>query len=77
MPIFFGTGTKEKNSEKDYRLLESELAYKEKLLSITNAIHAAKDLEEIFLKLQGQILELFDAERITIYAVDPGANELF
>ncbi|MGA1865700.1 MAG: ATPase, T2SS/T4P/T4SS family [bacterium] len=75
MPILFGA--KEKNSERDYKLLESELAYKEKLLSITNAIHAAKDLEEIFLKIQGQILELFDAERITIYAVDPNTNELF
>jgi len=73
MPILFGA----KEKDKDLKALENELAYKERLLNITNAIHAAKDLEEIFLKLQGQILELFDAERITIYAVDSEKNELF
>jgi len=73
MPILFGA----KEKDKDLKALESELAYKERLLNITNAIHAAKDIEEIFLKMQGQILELFDAERITIYAVDLKQSELF
>ena len=73
MPILFGA----KEKDKDLKALENELAYKERLLNITNAIHAARDLEEIFLRLQGQILELFDAERITIYAVDSEQNELF
>lgn len=63
--------------EKDLQQLQDELTYKEKLLRITNSIHAAKNLDEIFLNLQGQILELFDAEKLTLYAVDKAQNQLF
>ncbi|MGA1790260.1 MAG: GAF domain-containing protein [bacterium] len=56
---------------------KNELAYKTKILRITNQIHTAQDLDEIFLQLHGQIMELFDAERLTIYAVDTEKNELF
>ncbi|MGA1844235.1 MAG: GAF domain-containing protein [bacterium] len=57
--------------------MRDELAYKAKLLRITNQIHTAENLDDIFLQLQFQILELFDADRITIYAVDAKNNELF
>ena len=56
---------------------KNELAYKTKILRITNQIHTAQDLDEIFNQLHGQIMELFDAERLTIYAVDTEKNELF
>ena len=64
-------------TEKDLQALQDELHYKEKLLKITNSIHAAKDLDEIFLQLHGQIMALFDAEKMTLYAVDTAKNELF
>ncbi|MGA1867834.1 MAG: GspE/PulE family protein [bacterium] len=58
-------------------ILEKKLAYKEKLLAVTNRINAAKNLDEIFFRIRNNILDLFDADRITIYAVDPDKNELF
>ncbi|MGA1867902.1 MAG: GspE/PulE family protein [bacterium] len=67
--------TKEKDRE--LKVLKETLAYKERLLTITNQIHAAKDFDEIFLRIQNNILELFDADRLTIYALDVEKNELF
>ncbi|MGA1825135.1 MAG: hypothetical protein ACMUIP_10790 [bacterium] len=57
--------------------LKKKLAYKEKLLRVTNQINAAKNLDEIFLKIKNDLLDLFNAARITIYAVDADKNELF
>jgi type II secretory ATPase GspE/PulE/Tfp pilus assembly ATPase PilB-like protein len=50
--------------------LEEQLRFQKKLNNITNRIHAAKDTNDILLNLQGEILSLFDADRITIYMVD-------
>ena len=50
--------------------LEQQLEYQKNLNSITNRIHSANDTNEILLNLQGEILSLFDADRITIYVVD-------
>jgi type II secretory ATPase GspE/PulE/Tfp pilus assembly ATPase PilB-like protein len=50
--------------------LEQQLQYQKNLNSITNRIHSANDTNEILLNLQGEILSLFDADRITIYVVD-------
>ncbi|MCP4666355.1 MAG: GspE/PulE family protein [Deltaproteobacteria bacterium] len=56
--------------------LEEELAYQKRLNSIAHRIHAASDTNEILVNLQGDILGLFEAERITIYAVDGARKEL-
>ena len=61
----------------DLEALVEELIYKEKLLNITNSIHAAKNLDEILLYIPDQMLELFDVEKLTMYAVDLSKNELF
>jgi type II secretory ATPase GspE/PulE/Tfp pilus assembly ATPase PilB-like protein len=50
--------------------LEEQLEYQKNLNSIANRIHSANDTNEILLNLQGDILSLFDADRITIYVVD-------
>ncbi len=52
------------------RLLETQLAYQKKLNNITNQIHSANNTNEILLNLQGEILGLFDADRITVYLID-------
>ena len=52
------------------RILEEQLKFQKRLNNITNKIHAAKDTNDILLNLQGEILSLFDADRITIYMVD-------
>jgi type II secretory ATPase GspE/PulE/Tfp pilus assembly ATPase PilB-like protein len=50
--------------------LEDQLKFQKRLNAITNKIHSAKDTNDILLNLQGEILGLFDADRITIYVVD-------
>jgi type II secretory ATPase GspE/PulE/Tfp pilus assembly ATPase PilB-like protein len=57
-------------SEPPERVLEHQLQFQKKLNSITNKIHSAKDTNDILMNLQGEILGLFDADRITIYVVD-------
>jgi type II secretory ATPase GspE/PulE/Tfp pilus assembly ATPase PilB-like protein/putative methionine-R-sulfoxide reductase with GAF domain len=57
--------------------LEKQLQYNEKLKFVTNRIHAAKNVTEILVQLQSDILSLFDTDRITIYAVDPVKRELY
>ncbi len=50
--------------------VEDQLKFQKRLNAITNKIHSAKDTTDILLNLQGEILGLFDADRITIYVVD-------
>ncbi|MBI4608853.1 MAG: GspE/PulE family protein [Candidatus Rokubacteria bacterium] len=57
--------------------LEQKLAYEQKLVHLINRIHAAKSLDSIFIELQDKILELLDAERMTLYAVDQEKKELY
>lgn len=57
--------------------LKKRLAYTENLKEVINRIHSAKDLNGILIDLKDAILDLFDAERITLYAVDYEKKEIF
>jgi type II secretory ATPase GspE/PulE/Tfp pilus assembly ATPase PilB-like protein len=57
--------------------LETQLAYRQALLDITNEIHAAQNLNEILIDLKDRILSLFQADRITIYVVDGVTKEIY
>lgn len=57
--------------------LQQKIAYAEEVKRITNLIHAAKDIDQIILDLRKDFLNLFDAEEITIYAVDTEKKEIF
>ncbi len=57
--------------------LQEKLAYEQKLVQLVDRIHAAKSLDSIFLELQGEILGLIEAERMTLYAVDQDRKELY
>ncbi|MES0337075.1 MAG: GspE/PulE family protein [Candidatus Magnetobacterium sp. LHC-1] len=57
--------------------LEKKLQYNERLKTVTNKINSVSNIDEIFIRLISDILGLFDAERITIYAIDPMRNELY
>ncbi len=48
----------------------------QKLFQIINAIHSAKNVDEILIELKLSILELFNAALITIYTVDTSKNEI-
>jgi len=45
--------------------------------SIINRIHAAKNLEELFLELKNELVTLFEVEQLTLYAVDREKRELY
>ena len=49
----------------------------QKLFQIINAIHSAKNIDEILIELKLSILELFNASMITIYAVNTQKNEIY
>ncbi len=55
---------------------KSNLERQEKFHAITQAIHSARNVDEILLEQKNSILELFDAESITIYAVQSEKNEI-
>src|SRR2546426_5499717 len=57
--------------------LERELEYRKKLTAITNQLNSADSIPHILLSLKDKILELLDAERLTIYAVDTKNQELY
>jgi type II secretory ATPase GspE/PulE/Tfp pilus assembly ATPase PilB-like protein/GAF domain-containing protein len=59
------------------RALREQLAYEQKLVHLVNRIHAAKSLDSIFIDMQDEILELLDAERMTLYAIDQEKKELY
>jgi len=57
--------------------IERELEFRKKLTTITNQINAAESIPHILMTLKDKILELMDAERLTIYAVDTKNQELY
>jgi len=59
----------------DVEALQKELAFR-RLNFITNRIHSSTDIDDILINLMDNILALFDADRLTIYAVDEASREL-
>lgn len=57
--------------------MERELEYRKKLTAITNQINSAESIPQILMTLKNKILELLDAERLTIYAIDTKNQELY
>jgi len=47
----------------------NRLTFFKSLQSVTNKIHATSDIDEIMLELSGEICNLFNADRLTIYAI--------
>ncbi len=54
-----------------------KLEYAEHVKRITSQIHAASDLDQILLDLHKDILGLFDAEDLTLFAFDAEKKEIF
>jgi len=52
------------------KALQEELRFQRRLNAITHRIHSAVNTNDILINLQGEILSLLDAERITVYVVD-------
>jgi type II secretory ATPase GspE/PulE/Tfp pilus assembly ATPase PilB-like protein len=60
---------KPKAGKKNIEEMSSKLEFQAKLQSVTNRIHAAKNIDEIMLDLSQDICSLFDADRLTIYVL--------
>ncbi len=65
------------NVENGRAIAASPADPQQKLFQIINAIHSAKNVDEILIELKLSILELFNASLITIYAVDTTKNEIY
>ena len=63
--------------QESVQILQQRLAYEQRLVQLVDRIHAAKGVDSIFIELQGEILGLLDADRMTIYAIDPAKKELY
>ena len=57
--------------------LQQKVAFTENIKRIADQINAASDLDHILLDLHKDILSLFDAEDLTIYAFDSDKKEIF
>ena len=57
--------------------IERELEFRKKLTSIANQINSAESIPHILMTLGPRIVELLEAERLTIYAIDTKNQELY
>ena len=57
--------------------LQARIDYAERVKAVTNRIHAASNLDELLISLSRDILGLFEAGHLTLYAVDRAKNELY
>jgi type II secretory ATPase GspE/PulE/Tfp pilus assembly ATPase PilB-like protein len=60
-----------------FTTLQQQVAYDERLKRVMNHIHAAKDIDQILISQHDEILSLFDAERLAMYAVDYERKEVY
>jgi type II secretory ATPase GspE/PulE/Tfp pilus assembly ATPase PilB-like protein len=49
--------------------INSRLAFQKGLQAVTNRIHATNNVDEIMLEVSGEICQLFNADRLTIYVM--------
>ena len=57
--------------------LQERLANEQRLVHLIDRIHSAKSLDSIFIEVQGEILTFFDADRMTLYAIDNEKKEIY
>jgi type II secretory ATPase GspE/PulE/Tfp pilus assembly ATPase PilB-like protein len=56
---------------------QRELSYRKRLIEIANLINSAPGIAEILVDLKDKILDLAEAERVTIFALDTKNQELY
>jgi type II secretory ATPase GspE/PulE/Tfp pilus assembly ATPase PilB-like protein len=57
--------------------LQERLANEQRLVHLIDRIHSAKTLDSIFIEVQGELLTFFNADRMTLYAVDLEKKEIY
>jgi type II secretory ATPase GspE/PulE/Tfp pilus assembly ATPase PilB-like protein len=56
--------------------MSSKLAFSKKLQAVTNRIHSTTNIDEIMLDVTRDICQLFDADRLTVYAYAEETNSI-
>jgi type II secretory ATPase GspE/PulE/Tfp pilus assembly ATPase PilB-like protein len=56
---------------------QKELSYRKRLIEIANMMNSAGSIQDILVDIKDKILDLVDAERVTIFALDTKNQELF
>jgi type II secretory ATPase GspE/PulE/Tfp pilus assembly ATPase PilB-like protein len=56
---------------------QKELSYRKRLIEIANMINSAPSIQEILVDIKDKVLDLVEAERVTIFALDTKNQELF
>jgi type II secretory ATPase GspE/PulE/Tfp pilus assembly ATPase PilB-like protein len=56
---------------------QRELSYRKRLIEIANMINSAPSIQDILVDIKDKILDLVEAERVTIFALDTKNQELF
>ena len=56
---------------------QKELSYRKRLIEIANMINSAPSIQDILVDIKDKILDLAEAERVTIFALDTKNQELF
>ena len=59
------------------KVVNAKLVYASRLKKLSNAIHAADDINSILVGLKDQIISLYGAEYVTIYLVDNKKKEIY
>src|SRR5258706_7589439 len=54
-----------------------ELSYRKRLIEIANLINSAPSIQDILVDIKDKILDLVEAERVTIFALDTKNQELY
>lgn len=63
-------GTSNQIQQSQLEAVQDRLAFAKKLQTLTNTIHATDNVSQIMLDLSAAICELFQCERLTLYAVN-------
>jgi type II secretory ATPase GspE/PulE/Tfp pilus assembly ATPase PilB-like protein len=56
---------------------QRELSYRKRLIEIANMINSASSIQDILVDIKDKVLDLVEAERVTIFALDTKNQELF
>ena len=56
---------------------QRELSYRKRLIDIANMINSASSIQDILVDIKDKVLDLVEAERVTIFALDTKNQELF
>ena len=59
------------------QVLQQRLEFEQKLVALVDRIHGVKSLDSIFIECRDEMLALFDADHLTLYAVDAEKKEIY